>query len=143
MSAPDVMSRNELCLLAKRLIVENLLGELDWLQWEDVPMLSERAFLALRDAIEVQGKRLFGELQHAEVHGEIDSAHWLSLIRHGRETIDVGVGQQSDSWPEGMEFIRQAREALGLFSGAMPITPQQAWEEALEHMRRLRAEPSA
>lgn len=38
------------------------------------------------------------------------------------------------SWPDGMEMIRQAREALGMFAGAMPITPQQAWEEALDRM---------
>jgi hypothetical protein len=45
--------------------------------------------------------------------------------------------EQSSTWPDGMEFIRQAREALGLFSGAMPITPQQAWEDALHRMRGL------
>jgi hypothetical protein len=36
-----------------------------------------------------------------------------------------------------MEMIRQVREAAGLFGGAMPITPQQAWEEALERIRGL------
>lgn len=35
-------------------------------------------------------------------------------------------------------MIVQLREALGLFAGAMPIPPQQAWEEALEEVRRLR-----
>jgi hypothetical protein len=42
-----------------------------------------------------------------------------------------------DAWPDGMEMIRQVREALGLFAGAMPITPKQAWEEALERARGL------
>jgi hypothetical protein len=47
----------------------------------------------------------------------------------------------SDDWPDGMEMIRQARRALGLFDGAMPITPQQAWEEALARMRMLGDSP--
>ena len=41
-------------------------------------------------------------------------------------------------WPTGHEMIRQFREALGLFAGAMPISPQQAWEEALDEARRLK-----
>lgn len=48
---------------------------------------------------------------------------------------EVDSGQVG--WPDGMEMVRQAREAVGLFAGAMPITPQQAWEEALERMRQL------
>ena len=41
------------------------------------------------------------------------------------------------TWPDGMEMIRQLREAVGLFSGAMPITPEEAWEEALDKVRSL------
>lgn len=44
----------------------------------------------------------------------------------------------SDSWPDGFTFITELREALGMFAGAMPITPKQAWEEALLEVRRLR-----
>lgn len=44
------------------------------------------------------------------------------------------------SWPTGHEMVVQLREALGLFSGAMPIPPQQVWEEALAEARRLRTE---
>lgn len=52
------------------------------------------------------------------------------------EPLAEGDAVRGD-WPDGMEMIRQAREAVGLFSGAMPITPQQAWEGALERMRGL------
>lgn len=41
-------------------------------------------------------------------------------------------------WPTGHEMLVQLREALGLFAGAMPISPRQAWEEALAEARRLR-----
>jgi len=40
-------------------------------------------------------------------------------------------------WPTGHEMIGQLREALGLFAGAMPISSQRAWEEALAEVRRL------
>lgn len=46
----------------------------------------------------------------------------------------AGESNMQEGWPDGMEMIRQAREALGMFAGAMPITPQQAWEEALDRM---------
>lgn len=41
-------------------------------------------------------------------------------------------------WPTSHSMIVQLREALGLFAGAMPITPQRAWEDALTEVRRLR-----
>ncbi len=41
-------------------------------------------------------------------------------------------------WPTGHEMIVQLRQALGMFAGAMPISPQRAWEEALAEVRRLR-----
>ena len=46
--------------------------------------------------------------------------------------------ETSAGWPTGHEMVVQLREALGLFSGAMPISPQQAWEGALDEVRRLR-----
>ncbi len=38
--------------------------------------------------------------------------------------------------PEPIDLVRQLREALGLFAGAMPISPKQAWEEALAVVRQ-------
>lgn len=42
-------------------------------------------------------------------------------------------------WPTGHSMIVQLREALGLFAGAMPISPQRAWEDALAEVRRVHA----
>lgn len=39
--------------------------------------------------------------------------------------------------PDHQELIRQLREALGMFAGAMACTPKQAFEEALDYARRL------
>lgn len=39
--------------------------------------------------------------------------------------------------PDHQEMIRRLREALGLFAGAMPITPEEAFEEALAECLRL------
>lgn len=52
-----------------------------------------------------------------------------------RQARDV---ETAAGWPTGHEMIRQLREALGLFAGAMPISPMQAWEEALDEARRLK-----
>lgn len=40
-----------------------------------------------------------------------------------------------DPDPTVHDLIVQLRDALGLFSGAMPISPKEAWEEALERVR--------
>lgn len=53
--------------------------------------------------------------------------------RRADRDIETAAG-----WPSGHEMIVQLREALGLFAGAMPISPQRAWEEALAEVRRLR-----
>lgn len=42
-----------------------------------------------------------------------------------------------ESWPDRMEMVRELRRAVGLFDGALPITPQAAWEEAIERVKRL------
>lgn len=38
-------------------------------------------------------------------------------------------------WPTGYSMIVQLREALGLFAGAMLISPARAWDEALTEVR--------
>lgn len=43
----------------------------------------------------------------------------------------------ASDWPEGMELVRQLREALGLRVPA-PITPARAWQEALDEVKRMR-----
>lgn len=39
--------------------------------------------------------------------------------------------------PQPIDLIRELRTALGLFDGAMPVSPKQAWEEALAEVRKL------
>ena len=41
----------------------------------------------------------------------------------------------SDAWPEPIEFVRKLRNMVGLFDGALPISPKAAWEEALDRVR--------
>jgi hypothetical protein len=46
--------------------------------------------------------------------------------------------------PTTHELTVQLREALGLFAGAMPVTPKAAWDEAIDVLRqRLKAAPPA
>lgn len=40
--------------------------------------------------------------------------------------------------PTPTDLVRQLRETLGMFAGAMPITPQAAWEEALQKVTQLK-----
>lgn len=35
------------------------------------------------------------------------------------------------------ELIRELRGAVGLFDGALPISPKAAWEEAIRRVQRL------
>jgi hypothetical protein len=41
--------------------------------------------------------------------------------------------------PDHQELVRELREAVGLFAGAMPVTPKAAWEEAVERAGLLPA----
>jgi hypothetical protein len=38
--------------------------------------------------------------------------------------------------PTPTELVRELRDAVGLFSGAMPISPRQAWDEAIAVAKR-------
>lgn len=40
--------------------------------------------------------------------------------------------------PDLIDLVRELRETVGLPAGALPITPKQAWEEALAEVSRLR-----
>lgn len=39
--------------------------------------------------------------------------------------------------PTLVDLVRELRQALGLFDGAMPVTPKEAWEEALSMVHDL------
>lgn len=39
--------------------------------------------------------------------------------------------------PQPIDLVRELRETLGMFAGAMPVSPQTAWEEALGVVRDL------
>jgi hypothetical protein len=39
--------------------------------------------------------------------------------------------------PDRIELVQELRRAIGLFDGAMPITPKEAWEEAIAEVVRL------
>ena len=49
---------------------------------------------------------------------------------------------KADAEPSALDLVRELREALGLFSGAMPVTPKHAWDEALTQVTRLKAASS-
>jgi hypothetical protein len=46
-------------------------------------------------------------------------------------------GPEHDSEPTTHDLIVELRETLGLFSGAMPVSPKQAWEEAIDTVAKL------
>lgn len=45
--------------------------------------------------------------------------------------------------PDHQELVRQVREAAGMFAGAMPVSPKEAFEQALEDIRGQREHVSA
>lgn len=44
----------------------------------------------------------------------------------------------NDPEPDPIDLVHELREALGWPVVALPISPQQAWEQALAEVRRLR-----
>ena len=40
--------------------------------------------------------------------------------------------------PDLIDLVQELRRTVGLFDGAMPISPKQAWEEAIAEVERLR-----
>jgi hypothetical protein len=45
--------------------------------------------------------------------------------------------------PNHQDLIHELREAVGLFAGAMGITPKEAWEQAIDEVRGLRGVATA
>lgn len=45
--------------------------------------------------------------------------------------------------PDPRDLVRELREALGMFAGALPYSPKQAWEEAIAEVRRIRQDRDA
>lgn len=72
------LTKEEATALAKHLIARHLsLGIEDWLTWEDVPFLSEQAFLRLWDAIEHEANVLTDASRAHDRAANIDSAYLL------------------------------------------------------------------
>jgi hypothetical protein len=63
----------------------------------------------------------------------------LEQIRKDWPTDGDTLKDPSD-WPSAHTLIVQLREALGLPAGALAMSPQQAWEQALDETRQLRGE---
>jgi hypothetical protein len=45
--------------------------------------------------------------------------------------------------PHPIDLVQELRRTVGLFDGAMPITPKKAWEEAIEEVWRLKERADA
>ena len=45
--------------------------------------------------------------------------------------------------PSPIDLVQELRQALGLFYGAMAISPKEAWEEALDEVKRVVAASGA
>lgn len=73
---------------------------------------------------------------------------WNALAPLVREygTVKLGgilrewlrIDRPPDAEPTPTDLVRQLREVLGMFAGAMSVTPQAAWEEALQRVEQLK-----
>lgn len=68
----------------------------------------------------------------------LDAAHEAGHIHYTNECLRVEGETCSHGRPDHQELVRQLREAAGLFVGAMPITPKEAFENALDDVRDMR-----
>lgn len=48
-----------------------------------------------------------------------------------------------DRWPDPHDLVVELREAVGLFAGALPISPKAAWDEAIAVAKRAVTERDA
>lgn len=67
------LSADEMTALARRLIADHIYWDTDWLQWENVPMLSEAAFMRLQDAVDVLTKAATTDADDMDRAENIDS----------------------------------------------------------------------
>lgn len=66
------LSAEEVDALAQRLVARRLDG--DWLSWDDVPALSERAFMRLQEAVDDLARDAVEASKNLDRLREIDSA---------------------------------------------------------------------
>lgn len=71
------LTHAEATLLAKRLVARHIAHDEDWITWEDVPLLSEQAWLRLFDEVTAVGEALLDEVRRYEWANAMDSAHLL------------------------------------------------------------------
>ena len=69
------LSAEEVDAMAQHLVARRLDG--DWLMWEDVPALSERAFMRLEDAVNELAKDAWSQSLNLDGLRNIDSAHLM------------------------------------------------------------------
>lgn len=46
-------------------------------------------------------------------------------------------GTEDAMEPMKIDLVRELREALGMFAGAMPLSPAEAWDEAIQRVLTL------
>lgn len=63
----------------------------------------------------------------------------LGYVREGESKKCSRCVERVAREPNPLDLVRELRCALGLFDGAMPITPKEAWDEAIDLARRLAA----
>jgi hypothetical protein len=83
MSDPPKFDDTEITALAKRLIAEHLVYDLDWLDWEDVPHLDAETFNRLSREIDRLARRELSTICHHDATTELDSMHLLDLALRG------------------------------------------------------------
>lgn len=75
------LSRDEATALARRLVANHLHGDTEWLQWEDVPLLSERAFFFVEEAVDQMSKDAIAAANACDRAEDIDSIQLLDQAR--------------------------------------------------------------
>lgn len=81
---------------------------------------------------------------------DCDTRHGGPLSLEEARRVDAAAGvspitevqyrryrESFEAEPSTHDLIVELRETLGLFAGAMPVTPKQAWDEAILRVRQL------
>ena len=76
--------------LAERLVASHL-AEGAWLEWEDIPELAERTFMALAEEVDRIAAQMWRTLKAHDQQSGIDSAYLLEVAQVGRE-----IGREAD-----------------------------------------------
>lgn len=85
MSDGIVLSELEAAALAYRLVAHHVADTEAWLEWEDLPYLTEQSFRMVDEKVREIGATTLDKSRGLDVEADLDSAHLRELATEGED----------------------------------------------------------